>query len=74
MHAIYELKLRFTSDIGYKKAVHVVRSVIEYFNEYGSSVYLSALDITKAYDRLNNCAVPLKMKQIGVSVDIIVVF
>ena len=54
--------------------MHVVKSVIEYFNEYGSSVYLSALDITKAFDRLNNCAVLLKMKQIGVPVGIIIVF
>ena len=56
--------------------MHVVRSVLEYFNECmrGSSVYLPALDTTKAYDRLNHCAVLLKINQIEVPVDIIMVF
>ena len=72
--SFHELQYGFTSGGGCEKAVHAVWSVIEYFDEYGSSVYLLALDIIKAYDRLNHCAVLLKMKQIGVSVDIIMVF
>ena len=43
----HELQFGFTSCGDCEKAVHVVMSVIEYFNEFGSSVYLSALDITK---------------------------
>ena len=54
--------------------MHVVCTIIEYFNEYGSSVYLSAQNISKVYDRLNHCAILLKMKHVGVPVDIIMVF
>jgi hypothetical protein len=69
-----DLQFGFTSGGGCEKAVHVVRSVIEYFNEYGSTVYLAALDISKAYDRLNHCAILLKMRKVNVPVDLIMVF
>ena len=72
--SFHELQYGFTSGGGCEKAVHAVWSVIEHVDEYGNSVYLSALDITKAYDRLNHCAVLLKMKQIEVPVNIIIVF
>ena len=37
-------------------------------------MYLSALDISKAYDRLNHCAILLQMKRVKVLLDIILVF
>ena len=60
----HELQFSFTTGGGCDKAVHVVRSVVKYFNEYGSTVYQSALDISKAYDRLNHCAILLQMKRV----------
>ena len=70
----HELQFSFTTGGGCDKAVHVVRSVIEYFNEYGSTVYLSGLDISKAYDKLNHCAILLQMKRVKAPIDIILVF
>ncbi len=56
------------------KAVHVVHSVVEYFNEYGSTVYLFAFDISKAYYRLNHCAILLQIIRVTVSIDKNLVF
>ena len=70
----HELQFGFTTGGGCDKAEHVVCSVEEYFNEYGSTVYLSALDIFKVYDRLNHCAILLQMKRVKVPIDIILVF
>ena len=67
----HELQFGFTIGGGCDKAL---RSVIEYFNEYGSTVYLSALDISKAYDRLNHCAILLQKKRVKVPIHIILVF
>ena len=63
--------MEFTACGGCEKAVFVMRSIVEYFIEHGSSVYLAALDISKAYDRVNHKLLILKMIQLGVSDDII---
>ena len=47
---------------------------MEYFNKYGSTVYVSALNLTKAYDRLNQCILILKLYDIGIPKDIIMIF
>ena len=39
---------------GCDKALYVVKSVCDYYIEHGSSIYLSALDISKAYDSVNH--------------------
>ena len=44
----------FVQGGGCDKPLCVVKSVCDYYIEYGSSIYLSALDISKAYDSVNN--------------------
>ena len=52
-------------------AVFVLRSVTEYFVEHDSSVYISALDISKAYDRVNHRLLLLKLIEANVPDDIV---
>ena len=74
LYKFHELQFGFTPGGGCINASHVLRSVVEYFNEYGSLVYVAALDISKAYDRLNQCLVILKLRKLCVNVDIILMF
>ena len=72
--SINDLQLGFTSGGGCDKALFIVRSVVEYFNEYGSTVYLASLDISKAYDSVNHCVLIYKLYEIGVPSDLILLF
>jgi len=67
-----DLQFGFTKGGGCDNAVFIARSVIEYFTKYGSNVYISTLDLTKAFDRVNHCGLLLKLTNLGVPVDIIV--
>ena len=58
---------------GFDKALLVFKTVVEYFNKHGSTVYVSALDLTKAYDKLNQCVLILKLYDIGISRDIVMI-
>jgi hypothetical protein len=71
---LHDLQFGFTRGGGCDKALLVFRSVVEYFNDYGSTVYVSALDLTKAYDRLNQCILVLKLYELGVPRDIVMLF
>ena len=70
----HELQFGFTRGGGCVTAIHVLRTVTEYFIEHGSNVYVSALDISKAYDRLNHCIIILKLRRLNVPIDIILLF
>ena len=59
---------------GCNKALLVFKTVVAYFNKHVSTVYVSALDLTKAYDRLNQCILILKLYDIGIPRDIIMIF
>ena len=49
------LQMEFTSGVWCEKAVLIVRSVVDYFTKYRSNEYISALDLSKAFDRINQC-------------------
>lgn len=49
-----ELQFGFKKGIGCSNAVYVVQQVIEFFNSRGSTVYISSLDASKAFDRVNH--------------------
>ena len=69
-----ELQFGFTKGGGCEKALYVFRSTVQYFNEHGSTVYSAALDISKAYDKLNHCILLRKLICLRVPPDIIMVF
>ena len=55
------------SQFGFKKAtgcthaIYTARSVIEYYTQGGSTVNLAALDICKAFDRVDHCGLFVKL-------------
>ena len=58
---LHDLQFGFKKGGGCYKALLVFKAVVEYFNKHGSTVYVYALDLTKAYDRLNQCILILKL-------------
>ena len=68
---MYELQFEFSKSGGCDKALLVFKTVVKYYNNHGSTVFVSALDLTKAYDRLNQCIIILKLCDISVSRDIV---
>jgi hypothetical protein len=48
-----ELQFGFKKGLGCRDAIFVVKSVVEYFNKYGSTVNIATLDISKAFDKVN---------------------
>ena len=71
---LHDLQFSFTKRGGCDKALLVFKTVVEYFNKHGITVYVSALDLTKAYDWLNQCILILKLHDIGIPRDIIMIF
>ena len=47
--SMHELQFGFTKGGGCNKAVLVFKTVVEYYNNHGSTVFVTALDLTKAY-------------------------
>ena len=52
----------------------ILKTVVEYFNVYGNNVYVAALDLSKAYDKVNHCKLIMKMFDAGVPRDIALMF
>ena len=49
-----DLQFGFKSGIGCNHAINTVRSTVNYFTSKGSTVNLCALDVNKAFDRVNH--------------------
>jgi len=49
-----DLQFGFKKNLGCAYSVFVLHRCVEYFLMYGSSVYMAALDATKAFDRVNH--------------------
>ncbi len=68
------------NQFGFKKglscshAVFTVRSLIERFNSGGSTVNLCAIDLSKAFDKVNHCALLIKLMQRNVPINLLSVF
>ena len=71
---MYELQFGFTKGGGCDKALLVFKTVVEYYNNHGSTVFVAALDLKKSNDRLNQCILIIKLCDIGVSRDIVMMF
>ena len=50
--ASHELQFGFKKNLGCQNAVFTVQQVANYFNQRGSTVFMAALDATKAFDRI----------------------
>jgi retron-type reverse transcriptase len=49
-----ELQFGFKASVGCQHAVFTLRTICEYFNDRGSTVFAAALDISKAFDSVNH--------------------
>ena len=49
-----DLQFGFKKGIGCADAIHVVQQVVEHFNVRGSTVFISSLDASKAFDRVDH--------------------
>ena len=49
-----QLQFGFKKSLGCSNAIFSLRPVIDYFRERGSTVYASALDVSKAFDNVND--------------------
>ena len=67
-----DLQMGFTKNGGHDNEVFIAGTVIEYFTKYGSNVYISTLDLTKALDRVHHSELLLKLANLGVPVVIII--
>ena len=71
---MHDLQLGFTVGGGCDKAVFIVKSVIEYFNAYGSNAYVASLDLSEAYYRVNHCKLLMKLFDAKAPIDIVLMF
>jgi hypothetical protein len=55
----------FKKTVGCSSAIYIVRSVINHYVVNGSTVNLCALDVSKAFDKLNHCGLLIKLMQRG---------
>jgi len=51
----------FKRGIGCSQAVYTFRKIVTRFVDGGSTVYLCALDLSKAFDKVNNAALDIKL-------------
>jgi len=49
-----DLQFGFKPGIGCAEAIYTLRTTVDYFNAGGSTVFAASLDISKAYDKINN--------------------
>ena len=56
-----ENQFGFKSGIGCSNAIYTVRSVVDKLTMDGSTVNLCALDLSKAFDKVNHCALFMKL-------------
>ena len=57
------MQFGFKRKTGCAKAIYTVRRVVDFFTKKGSTVNLCALDVEKAFDRLNMHALFIKLMQ-----------
>jgi len=57
----HDLQFGFKKHLSCCNSIFIMRKVVEYFVSNGSTVNLCSLDITKAFDKVNHCALFLKL-------------
>lgn len=50
----HNLQFGFKKHSGCANALYTVQQVVNYYNERGSTIYMAALDASKAFDRINH--------------------
>ena len=50
----HDLQFGFKKNSGCNQAIFVLTEVIKYYLDNGSNVFLSALDLTKTFDKVNH--------------------
>ena len=66
-----DLQFGFKKNLGCNHAVFVLRQCVEYFSKHGSTVYMAALDATKAFDRVNHIKLFHRLHDLGLPVYVI---
>ena len=61
----------FKKTVGCSHAIYIVRSVVDYYVSNGSTVNLCALDVSKAFDKMNHCGVFVKLMKRGLPVNLL---
>ena len=51
----------FKAGVGTSQAIYIAQQVINYFNKRGSTIYLAALDASKAFDRIDHAILIKKL-------------
>ena len=69
--SVHESQFEFTKGGGCDKALLLFKTVFEYFNNHGSTVFVATLDLIKTYDRLNQCILIFKLYDVGILRDIV---
>ena len=59
----HDIQFGFKKYIGCANAVCVLRSVVDYYVSYSSTVNICALDLSKAFDKMNQCGLFLKVME-----------
>ena len=66
-----DLQFGFKKGLSCNNAIFSLRTAIEYFRERGSTVYASALDISKAFDGINHYKLYISLHKAGIPIWII---
>jgi hypothetical protein len=61
----------FKKTVGCSHAIYIVRSVVDHYVSNGSTVNLCALDVSKAFDKMNHCGVFVKLMKRGLPVNLL---
>ena len=61
----------FKKHLGCNHAIYSLRSVVEYFNDYGSFWNICSIDISKAFDKLNHFALFSKLLAKNVPINVV---
>ena len=66
-----DLQFGFKKGLGCNNAISSLRTAIEYLRDRGSTVYASALDISKAFDNINHSKLYISPHKAGIPIWII---
>ena len=66
-----DLQFGFKKSVGCPQAVFTLRTVVEYFNSKGSTVFAAALDISKAFDTVSHSLLFKSLIKAGVPIWIV---
>ena len=66
-----DLQMGFKKEIGCPRALYTVKSVVDYFTNGDSVVNLCALDISKAFEKVNHYALFIKLMEREIPVSLL---